>query len=506
MSDKLLELIKRRHPDYAEKLPHWDFVESTYDGGRAWFGSNIFRYVKEGEKEFSERVRRAYRFNHTKQVVDLVDKYLFRQCITRKEDAPDSLKNFWKKATRSGLSMDVFAKRISAATSKFGRVWIVVDSTAQPGATLTRSDEKKGVAQVYAYIVRPQEMLDMSFDELGQLNWCLIEEAYRNDADPLNSSGNYSRRFRLWTRKDWSLYELGRTSTGADKVRKIGGAEHTLGVVPVIPADHVFTEQTFSNAGLIDDIAYLDRANANYLSNLDAIIQDQTFSQLAMPAQGVLPGETGYDKLIEMGTKRVFLYNGDAGMAPAYISPDPKQAAMILAAIGKIVNEIYHSVGLTGERTQEDNGGGIDNASGVAKAYDFERVNSLLTSKADALQVTERRIAALVALYAGDEGKVGDDNELIAYPREFDTRGLYDEFEIGARLNLLAAPEKIRRKQMSQLMKKLFPAATDAEIAEMEASIEDWSPDDLLGLGASTKPGGPIAAAGNQKTAKELAA
>jgi hypothetical protein len=46
--------------------------------------------------------------------------------------------------------------------------------------------------------------------------------------------------------------------------------------------------------------------------------------------------------------------------------------------INKIINEIYHTVGLAGERTKQDNAMGIDNSSGVAKAYDFERVNAAL--------------------------------------------------------------------------------------------------------------------------------
>jgi hypothetical protein len=517
MADKLLDLVKRRHPAYGGLLPHWCFLEETYEGGRDWFARHIFRYLKEGDKEFGDRVLRAYRFNHTKQVVDLVDKYLFRQPIARKDkDAPESIKRFWKKATRQGLGIDAFSKRISNATSKFGRVYIVVDSSAKAGTVATRADEKKGDAQIYAYILRPQDMLDMSYDELGRMRWALVHEPVRDDQDPMNSSGGYLDRYRLWTTTNWTLYEVYKKGN-TEKVRIVDTGEHSLGVVPIIPADHVATEDHWNSAGLIDDVAYLDRAVANYLSNLDAIIQDQTFSQLAMPAQGVLPGETGYDKLVEMGTKRVFLYNADAGKGPEWLAPDPKQAELILKVVSSSVKEIYTSVGLEAARTADDNGGNSDTQSGASKAYDFERVNSLLTSKADSLQLTERRIAALVALWGGDKATVTDDNELVTYPREFDTRGLYDEFEIGARLSLLAAPDAVRQKQMLLLIKKLFPAASEADIAEMEAAVKDWPPEDPLlstgGLPGTKQPGAgknkagdPVAAASTQKTAKELAA
>lgn len=525
MKDRNAELIKRRHPRYEGKLAHWDFLESTYEGGREWFKSNIFRYVKEGDDEFRDRVQRAYRFNHTRQVVDLVDKHLFKMPIARKvEDAPDCIQAFWKNATLSGLDIDTFMRRVSNATSRFGRVYVVVDSTRTAmesiDGVLSVADENTAGGRPYAYIVRPQDMLDMSYGETGALQWCLVREIGRDDADPLNSTGDPIIRYRLWTTEGWYLFQETTTVTRASgrlaktKVELIDVDNHGLGVVPIVQADHTFSEEPYECSGLIDDIAYLDRANANYLSNLDAIIQDQTFSQLTMPAQGMLPGDDGIDKLIEAGTKRIFTYNGEAGQKPEYISPDPRQASMILSAIGKIVNEIYHSVGLSAERTKDDSGGGIDNASGVAKAYDFERVNSLLTAKAASLQVVENRITHLVCLWEGKEGELSDE-PLAKYPEKFDTRGLYDEFEIAARLSLLAAPDEVRRAQMEILVEKMFPAQSDKDRKVMEAALKTWPPEPppvegaLPGTakgGAKSKSGGPIAAAGAQKTAKELTA
>lgn len=511
--DKYANLIKRRHPQYMDRVGHWDFLEETYEGGRAWFKNNIFRYLREGDVEYSDRVKRAYRFNHTKQVVDLVDKYLFKMPVSRRDaDAPNSVSSFWQNCTLSGLSIGTFARRISNATSRYGRVYVVVDSTfdGDPSVVTLADRQRKGGAP-YAYIVRPQDMLDMSYDETGELIWALVREIGRDDDDPFISSGNPTFKYRLWTRTDWTLFEE-QVVRGKPRVVMANWGEHRLGVVPIVQADHIYSEEPYEGSGLIDDIAYLDRANANYLSNLDAIIQDQTFSQLTMPAQGLLPGEEGHSRLLEMGTKRIFTYNGEAGQRPEYISPDPRQAGMILSAIGKIVNEIYHSVGLSAERTKEDNGGGIDNSSGVAKAYDFERTNALLQSKAHSMQIVETRIARLVALWEGDDiEKVTDD--LIQYPEKFDTRSLYDEFEIAARLSLLVAPDAVRRMQMRHVIEKMFPGASEKERKELEKSLEEWPPEPITpddeGLGAKggkSNGGGPLKAASVQKTAKELAA
>lgn len=483
---RLRALVERRHPLYASLSKHWSFMEKTYDGGRDWFEANIFRYIKEGDLEFNGRLSRAYRFNHTREVVDLINKYLFKQHIARSEDVPESVKRFWAKSTKSGLTINDFARQISKKTSLFGRVGIVIDTNKIDGDVVSKEDEKREQLGAYAYIVSPNQMLDYSFDEQGKLNWILIYEQGRDDEDPFSSTGKVIHRFRLWTRTDWTLFEVEYTGSGRSiqtKVTEKDKDSHDLGEVPVILADNIIGDDEYSAPALIDDIAYLDRAVANYLSNLDAIIQDQTFSQLAMPAQGILPGEEAHDKLIEMGTKRIFTYNGEGGAQPFFLSPDVKQADLIIQVVTKIIGEIYHTVGLAGERTKQDNAVGIDNSSGVAKAYDFERVNALLAAKADSLEAIEKKIVRLVAAWHGET--VDDKSSLVSYPDNFDTRGLYDEFDISARLMLIDAPDTVRREQVKSIIEKLFPQLKTDLKAKMLAELKNW-PVDPLELAART--------------------
>ncbi len=472
-------LVQRRHPHYDESSKHWEFLEETYEGGREWFKKNIFRYMKEGDQEYRDRVQRAYRFNHTREVVDLINKYLFKQNIVRNDvDSPQCVQEFWKSSTRSGLSIDDFAKQVSKKTSIYGRVGIVVDTTAPSGQILSKADAKKKGVKTYAYIVTPNQLLDYAFDDNnGDLLWVLIREVVRDDTNPLKSSGKQHERFRLWTQTDWQLYEE-QTEGRRKIIKKIASGDHNLGVVPVILADNIVTDEEYESPALIDDIAYLDRAVANYLSNMDAIIQDQTFSQLVMPAQNVIPGEDNYTKMQEMGTKRVFLYDGEGGKGPEYISPDVKQAELIMGTINKVISEIYHTVGLAGERTKQDNAVGIDNSSGVAKAYDFERVNALLAAKAASMETIERKITALVALWNSADGQMAD-NDFVSYPKQFDTRGLYDEFDIAARLMLIDAPDSVRQEQMEMMIDKLFPQLDKETKSKMLKDVEDWPVDPL---------------------------
>jgi hypothetical protein len=467
------KLIGRRHPEYSDHVAHWDFCEDTYEGGPEWFREHLFRYFKEGDKEYADRVKRGYRFNHTREVVELVDKYLFKVKPTRSESAPESVRQFWEKSLRGGGDIDDLMRTVSNRSSTLGRCYVVVDNNAPTEGVLTLAEQKRQGVGTYAYTVMPQDVLDMSFDESRRLNWILIRETWRDDSDPLASSGATNYRYRLWDRSNWTLITI--TKQKGDEIEySVTVGEHGLGDVPVIPVNHAQDDgdDLYTAPGLVDDVAYLDRACANYLSNLDAIIQDQTFSQLAIPAQSIEAGSDAHKKIVEMGTKRIFTYDSEGGQ-PFYLSPDVKQAELILKVVNKVISEIYHTVGLAGERTKEDNGGGIDNSSGVAKAYDFERANALLTSKADCLEQAENRIAYLVAKWNGDT----IDKDVVTYPDDFDTRGLYDEFEIAARLALIEAPDEVRQEQMYALIDKLFPQVKEEVLKKLKAAVKTWPPD-----------------------------
>ncbi len=126
----------------------------------------------------------------------------------------------------------------------------------------------------------------------------------------------------------------------------------------------------------------------------------------------------------------------------------------------------------------ENLGGAGGFSAGVAKAYDFERVNALLAAKADSLEMTENKIVRLVCLWNGE--KVDDEQKLVSYPNNFDTRGLYDEFDLAARLMLVDAPDSVRREQMQSVLDKLFPQLPQAKRAEIEKELKDWPPQDVV--------------------------
>jgi hypothetical protein len=495
----LTNLVKRRHPDFDAKHEHWTFLNKTYESPREWFNENLFKFVREGDGTYTGRLERAYRFNHTREVVDLVNKYLFKNPPERKEDVSDEVIRFRSMSTLSGLTIEQFERQVARKASIYGRVYVVVDNNAMVDEIVTKADEKNGNVKLYAYIVSPDQMLDCGYDRSGDFSWVLVNEKARDDADPFDvSGGEIIDKYRLWTKNNWYLFT---TKKKDDKtvIELEDEGVHGLGVVPVIKCDHIESDNKYSVPALIEDIAYLDRAVANYCSNLDQIINDQTFSQLIIPASALISGIGSTintvdpndpdvlkrtKEIIALGTSQVLLYDSENGSAPSYISPDPKQAQIIISTIKQIINEIYHTVGLAGERTKQDNSMGIDNSSGVAKAYDFEKVNALLSAKANAMQVFSNRIENLVKIYHGEKIQDIDQTEVnVEYSTNFDVRGLNDELAIANQFSILAVPMEMRRTHMKNIVEKMWPMMDDAEKDKIDSAIDKW--EDVLYLQGS---------------------
>lgn len=489
--DNLKALVLRKHPEYDEKLPHWQFLNMTYESPREWFRANLFKFVREGDETYQGRLERAYRFNHTREVVDLVNKYLFKNMPERNPDVPPEITRFRKKATLSGLTLEQFERQVARKASIYGRVYVVLDNNAQEGTILTKADEKNGAVRLYAYIVTPEHMRDCGYDKDGNYSWVLIEEKARDDEDPFDTDAAVYSKFRLWTKTEWFLFTTRNLESGKDAVVEMEAhGKHDLGVVPVIKCDHIESDNKYAVPALIEDVAYLDRSVANYCSNLDQIINDQTFSQLIIPAGGLLGGINSTlnvldcndpdmirnrRDIIALGTSQILLYDGEGGSAPSYIAPDPKQAEIIITAIKQIINEIYHTVGLSGERTKQDNSMGIDNSSGVAKAFDFERVNALLSAKAMSMQAFSNRMENLVRIWHGEKPENIDDTLVnVEYSTNFDVRNLNDDLAIANQLMTLGVPMEMRQYQMKELADKIWPMAPDKNLEEMKKAIDDW--------------------------------
>lgn len=473
-NDAVKALVERRHPEFQELKTHWTFLESCYEGGRKWLAKeagNVFKFYKEGEDEYKDRLKRTYRANHTKRVVDTVGDYLFKQLPQRAAGAPSVLTDFWANCDKLGTSMDAFTRVLDRQESVFGRVYIAVDRPAQVAAR--RAEEKLP----YVYIIKPTHMLDMGFDEDGKMTWALVAEDYRDDIDPVQATGKILVRLRLWTKDEWYLF--GPVSPKEpDKFEWLGAERgyglHGLGEVPIVI--HSINDGTlYSNPALIGDIAYMDRTLVNYGSLLDEIIYEQTYSQLVLPAESILPGTTEFGQMVAAAKNRVFIYNGAHGSAPSFISPDASQAQLIIEAMNNMMRNIYAVTGTDNDANSQSMSTGKSYASGTVRAFDHAQIENMLLSKSRGLEKTEDAIMRLVLKWMGQRN-VEIERDWVRYPSSFDVRGLAHDLEIARQIHEVKPPPVISREHMKAVVEKLFPRKSPAELTAIQKQIDAWTP------------------------------
>lgn len=451
-------LIGKRHPRYATWLPRWSFFEQSYLGGDDYIKSHLFKYFKEGDKEFTDRCARAYRENHTKRVVDLINTYLFKEDAVRKiENA--KIAAFRDNFDGMGKTASQFMKGVALWASVFGRIYIIVDKESLPEKEQTNTQADNLKAKVYCYIIHPDNMLDISFDGDGKVIWALVREYIREKADdPYNASGDYKEQYRLWEAGKWTLFN--------DAGNEIESGDTGLNLCPIVIVDNEEQEE-LSGQSLVGDIAYIDRAIFNNWSRLDTIVCDQTFSQLIFPIEGlpadIINDENLRKQFLTLATNRVILYSAQAQAAPQYISPDAGQATFILTMLTTQTKQLYASLGLQSETGTE----APQAASGVAKAYDFDKLNKLLASKADNLEKAEKEVYEIFQKWTQITGEV-----MIDYPEKFDVKSLLDEIAQAEQLAALNISNKFMEEINKIIVQKALPKVEQKTLDEIFKEIK----------------------------------
>jgi hypothetical protein len=474
-----LQFLARRHPAYEELLPHWQFLIDTFEGGPAWLKKHIVRFYKEGDREFEDRLKRAYRDNISRDVVEIWSAHTFKVPVTRAPDAPGPVLDFWKRANRGkdAVSIDDLMREASDKSGAVSPIYLVVDMPAAPqlpeGQVLTQAHAQAFGLRPYAYIVYPTDVLDFGLDEDDEFTWVLIREYKRDDEDPFTATGAIRERFRLWTRASWHLYEK-TGENGQNAYRLVDERDHPLGRVPVIQLAHKKGPNRYRAIALTEEIAYKDKAVANFESCLSNVICDQTFSQLAIPDAGLIASteknaEGRREKMIKMGTKRIFLFNDKAQHAPHFLSPDASQGQLILEAVDRLRKQIFEDALLDTEGGQRKPGA----KTATEASFDFEKLNSALCEKARGLEAAERQLAELVCLWTKTPYEPDDVATWVVYPRRFNVKALADELQEALTVKQVGdLGPTFWQRYLEGLVRKLLPDVSDDDFAAIVEEIK----------------------------------
>jgi hypothetical protein len=280
--------------------------------------------------------------------------------------ASDAWKGFVDDADRAGTTLDALMKRLAQGAKLFGVCYLVMDSDPSPPGNL--KDLLDGKKYPYAFVVEPPRVVEVKRDRFGRLTFFSYKEPDPEDDGKLN--------LRTLAPEGWKL-------TGEYGGAAIREGTYNIGCVPAIAlaARELDPFDCFPASDFLS-IAKTNLAVYNMCSWLSDILVNQAFSVLTYPS------DRTEDELV-IGTNNALSFPSAAHHRPEFIAPPADPASILAARIERLQEECYRMAGVvnvTGVKTE---------ASGVAKAWDFERTNETLASFSGSIGAAEAKLAAL---------------------------------------------------------------------------------------------------------------
>jgi hypothetical protein len=280
-------MLTKRHPEYKDNLPEWNFLEASVKGGPGYVSGNLYQHALEELEVYTGRVMRArdQHYNISGLVVDSYEGYLCQEPPVISDSVPDCIKAYSEAATQDGGSLEDLAKELTRDLLQFGIVYLATDKPAiETDRELSAAEDKALGNEPYSYIIHPQNFLDGKIEN-GKFAWAVIRETTRDDGNP-DSSGSEIVQYRVWECHRIRVFKADPQNEGLYIL--VSEVPNAYSMVPIVRVAYNRNAKGFACPGLISDIAHMDRAIFNVNSLQDEINYKVTFPQLAIPYDGGL--------------------------------------------------------------------------------------------------------------------------------------------------------------------------------------------------------------------------
>lgn len=423
------------------------FLNDAYYGkGGFKDGSYLVPHPRETPEKYARRKALAYYLNYVAPVVNSHVNPVFRKEPEREWKENPLFSTFMEDADTLGTSFSRFMKRAALIAKLQAVAFIVIDNVSdQPG---NMADVLSQRALPYAYIVQRNHVIDYKTNKAGRL----IEISYKVESEI--SLTAVATDTWTWTTTTWSCQY-------SDGTQKEG--THSLKRLPIVPLysrpmepGKVLPQSEFYN------IAKTNQRLYNLCSEIDEIIRNQAFNIMTYP----LPeGETEIKEIV-VSTENVLGYDGTLSNKPGYISIETGPLEQLRAERKDLVEEIYRMAELshvTGVETKE---------SGVAKQWDFEQANQVLSDFALNCEEAERDIARVFELWTNTKidlsCKYSDDFGIVDVSAALDEVGKALDLQIGGKFDM-----EVKKKAAVVYLNDLPEEQFDAVIEDIEQQREE---------------------------------
>ena len=483
---QLPKITTVRHPNYYSNLPDWDLWRAVQEGGTQFVES----YVKplsqrETAYDFAQRkfMTPTQSFAQT-AVVDIKNAVFQRMGdIVRRGGSTvyqSAVQGFKGGVNRRGSSMNNFiGTEVLPEMLFMGTVGVYVDNIAPPGPTLA-----DGKAQPYLYTYPIEDIYSLKcslpqsesdFEAVLLRDWCVEYDTIGFTGVAL-PAGRFERHRLVWIEDGEVVYQFydaaGQPITATGEPMNTESPKGTgLKRIPFVLFDigdsllrNIAVDQIALTNLISTDINYARRSNFPfYTEQVDGRAIGGHLKSAAMEdGTSSAGGQAGADNEVKVGAMDGRTYG--IGMdRPDFIHPSPEPIMVSMKLQDKIEDGIRKKVNLAVVSL------GSSRASGEARAFDNQGLESGLAFIGMVLENGERKIADHWASYEGDDSR---DTVVVKYPERYSLKSQEER---------LTEAEKLTKLMFSipgQLVKKEL--AKDAVVALFSGRLDPDTLDKLL--------------------------
>jgi hypothetical protein len=370
------------HPEWSKNIKRWTYYSDSFNGGNDFrSGQYLVNYILESGEEYENRIKATPLDNHCKSVVETYNSFLFRTPPKRDYGTQvgndPALDPFLADADLDGRTFDAFMRDCATYSAVYGHVWVMVDKPSTQVST--RAEELDQDIRPYVAMITPENVIDWAYERKSNGVYGLKSITLLDGVDDTTAY------YRTITATETTIYTRENLQQSSSIVDVI---PNPLGVVPCIPVYAGRSQQKGMGISDISDIADMQRAIYNELSEVEQLIRVSNHPSLVKTSS--TQASAGAGAVIDLPDDL------DPNLKPFLLEPNGSGIDHILSSIKEKVDSINRMANMGGVRSTTTR-----QLSGIAMQTERELLNARLSQKADNLELAEEQIWRLWAKWQG---------------------------------------------------------------------------------------------------------
>ena len=430
----------------------------------------LIRHPLESSEDFINRMNRCAVVDVCGPALDLLCGAVGQPDNTNCE-IPDAYTEFWEDCDLQDSDFLTFMSSVRRNAATFGLSYLFVDSSKAVAPVVTQRDVQEQGIRPFVREICPLDLLNWRLDAQGKVIECLFR-IHRDVPGTLldTPTGEQVYEYRYWNQSIW----IAMMEDKGD-VTIIDQGPNPLGEIPLVPVYHR-RKRALQGESLLKQSGKYGQLLTNMLSNLDATLVQQSFSQACLTSSET-PSKVGVGANVVLHLHPEHTEGDTKTGAEKYefVSPDPAPIAMLLQAFSTILDLANESMSLRPEGTVSKG----SPESGISRAWRWHSAEQRLKTMSNNEQTAVRNVMDLVALWMGDKEFPGS----IAYGQTFDLTSLEDSVSNMVLLQSAGLPPTARMELMRNAISKSLP--------NLPTDIQDTISKELEAMAKAPEPVAP---------------